>query len=116
MEEAAQLFVEVVAVDVALRQFGDDRLHRILELATALEILFDFWVRQVCSRCECVLDGQWVPVSQAAPPPPHFCQTGNLTVATGPNCRSQLDWQQAWIGSKLGCVTVVKPSGEWQKG
>ena len=47
-EEAAQLVAEIVAINVALRELGDDGLHRVLELAPALEILCYFCVRQVC--------------------------------------------------------------------
>ena len=40
LEEAAELLVEVVGVDVAVRQLGDDGLHRVVKLAPALSILW----------------------------------------------------------------------------
>ena len=39
LEEAAELLVEVARVDVAVRQLGDDGLHRVVKLAPALSIL-----------------------------------------------------------------------------
>ena len=40
LEEAAELLVQVVGVDVAARQLGDNGLHRVVKLAPALSILW----------------------------------------------------------------------------